>query len=107
MSPEERYARAASVAARRKAEFQSSAAAAKNRLTPARLKQDVRKKAAAKLNEAKSSVAKKAQERPVAVGAAATAFALYLFRRPISALFRRIYVRMTNPKPEESEIDDG
>lgn len=107
MSPEERYALASRRAEQQKAAFFSSAAAAKARVAPARLKQDVKDKALNRLMVTSDNVTTAAKERPFAVGAAASAFALYLFRRPLSALFRRMYVRITNRNPEESETDDG
>ncbi|HEX7741724.1 MAG TPA: hypothetical protein VF442_04720, partial [Sphingobium sp.] len=112
MSPEEQYRQASAQAERRKAELLSSAAAVKARIAPARLKQDVRQKAAESLAEGGAYIAAKATQRPVAVGAAAGALLLYVFRRPLSALFGRIYVRLTDRPPlkhrtETSETDDG
>lgn len=107
MSPEERYAEANGEAARKKAAFVSSAATAKARLSPARLKQDVKDKAFNSVQKGKTKIAATVQRRPLAAGAAATALTLYLFRRPVSALLKRMYVRITNRQPEESETDDG
>lgn len=112
MSPEEQYRQASAQAERRKAELLSSAAAVKARIAPGRLKQDVRQKAAESLAEGGAYIAAKVTQRPVAVGAAAGALLLYVFRRPLSALFGRIYVRLTDRPPlkhrtETSETDDG
>ncbi|HKY82099.1 MAG TPA: hypothetical protein VJM09_11590 [Sphingobium sp.] len=107
MSPEQQYRAASVEAERRKTALRTSAATAKARIAPARLVRDVKEKALDTLSNGKAYVVAKAEERPIAVGAAAGAFALYIFRRPLSALFKRIYVRITNRSPETSEIDDG
>lgn len=107
MSPEQRYRQASAQAEERKATFLSSAAVAKARLTPARLTRDAKEKASETLSNGKAYLTAKVQERPVAVGAAAGALVLYLFRRPLSALFRRMVVRITNRSPDTSETDDG
>ena len=107
MSLEEQYARATSQAEQRRAVFLSSAATAKARISPARLKQDVKNKAQNGLRDGSAKAKATVQEHPFAVGAAATALTLYFFRRPVSALLRRVYVRLTNRKPELSETDDG
>src|SRR3546814_5723878 len=45
------------------------------------------------------------RRRPAASAVAAGALALYLLRRPLGALFRRIYVRISNRTEEISETD--
>ncbi|HKT76830.1 MAG TPA: hypothetical protein VJQ78_08850 [Sphingobium sp.] len=107
MTEQQRYRQAAADAERKKAAFLSSAAAAKARIAPARLKEDVKQRAADGWASGKAQVAAQVQERPVAFGAAGAALLLYLFRRPLSALFRRAYVRIRNHSPEKSENDDG
>lgn len=107
MSLEERYVQATARAEQQKAVFLSSAAAAKARLAPARLKEDLKQKAVDGVLNGSAYVAAKAHQRPIAFGAAAGALVLYLFRRPISALFGRMYVRMKNSNPETSETQDG
>lgn len=107
MSSEERYRQATAQAEQRKVAFLASAAAVKARITPARLKQDVKQKAVDRLTEGGAYIAAKATQRPFAVGAAAGALLLYVFRRPISALFGRIYVRLNDRRPATSENDDG
>lgn len=107
MNQQERYAQASAAADRKKAAFLSSASAAKARITPARLKQDIKQKAKDGLANGSVGIAAQVKERPVAFGAAGAALLLYFFRRPLSALFRRAYVRIKNHSPERSENDDG
>ena len=107
MSLEERYAQATAEAAHKKAAFLCSTAAVKARVSPARLKQDAKQKVAVGMSNGSAYVAAKVQERPVAAGAAASALLLYMFRRPLWALFRRTYVRITNHTPETAEADNG
>ena len=107
MTQQQRYAQAAAEAERRKTAFLSSAAEAKARIAPARLKQDIKQKASEGLANGSAQLAAKVQERPIAFGAAGAALLLYLFRRPLSVLFRRAYVRIRNHSPEISENDDG
>ena len=107
MSSEEQYLQAAAEVERRKASFYSSAAAVKKRIAPARLKADIQDKVVDGLQKGAARVTTRVSERPVETGAAATAFLIYLNRRPLSALFRRLYVRITNRTPETSETHDG
>ncbi|WP_340264143.1 hypothetical protein [Sphingobium mellinum] len=107
MTQQESYAQAVVDAERKKAAFRSSVAAAKARIAPARLKQDIKQKATAGLKNGGAQLAASVNERPIAYGAAGAALLLYLFRRPVSALFRRAYVRIRNRTPEISENDDG
>ena len=107
MNALERYRQAEARAEQKKAQFLSSASAAKARISPARLKQDIKQKAVDSFSNGRDYVSAKVQERPVAAGAAAAALMIYLFRRPLSALFRRTYVRITNRHPERAETDNG
>lgn len=107
MTQQERYAEAIADVERKKAAFRSSAAAAKARIAPVRLKQDIKQKAADSLKNGGAQLAANVSERPIAYGAAGAALLVYLFRRPVSALFRRAYVRICNRTPEISENDDG
>lgn len=107
MTAEEQYQRATVEVEQKKAAFRSSATVAKARLSPTRLKQDVKGKVSDGLHKVSSTAMTQISERPVATSAAAGALAIYLFRRPLSALFRRIYVRITNRTPDQSEKDDG
>ena len=94
-----------------RAQMKISAAQAKARIAPALLIQDAKDKAIDGVSGAVSGAvalgAAKAQQRPVAVGAAATAFALFLARRPITALFQRLYVRFRNTSTDMPENDHG
>ena len=108
MSPEEQYRQARAQAEQRKAAFLSSATAAKARVAPARLKEDARHKLGDSLTDGKAYVEAKFHERPIAMSAAAGALALYLFRKPLWALFKPVYVRITNRTPDNiTETDDG
>ncbi|WP_242123029.1 hypothetical protein [Sphingobium sp. Sx8-8] len=107
MSQEEAYRAASTRADERKAAFLNSAQAAKARIAPARLKQDAKDKATETLLDGAAYAAAKVQQRPTATAAATAALGLYLFRRPLGALFRRLYVRINNRKEDTSETDDG
>lgn len=107
MTDEEQFRQASAEAERRKSAFLSSVAAAKARLSPARLKQDAKHKMSDGLYNSGSRAMATVSEHPVATGAAAGAVVLYLFRRPAWALFHRLYVRITNRTPDRSEKDHG
>lgn len=107
MNATERYLQAKASAEQKKAQFLSSASRARTRIAPARLKQDVKQKAADGLSNGCDYVSAKVRERPVAAGAAAAALMIYIFRRPLSALFKRTYVRIINRHPEKAETDNG
>lgn len=107
MSREHAYRAAAARANDARVQLLTSASDAKARISRARLKQDVVDKVTGTVLEGIAVGAAKAQQRPVAVGAALGAFGLFLFRRPVTALFGRLYVRLGNPKTENSETDDG
>ena len=85
----------------------ASATIAKDRVTPARLKQDVTARMWGAVKGSTVNAVAAAQQRPVAIGAALTGFALYLARRPLAALFGRLYVRISNTQPDISETDDA
>lgn len=107
MNLESRYRAACDRADAAKGRLHLTAEETKARITPARLKQDAKDKASATVRDGIAQVAAKAQQRPVAIGAAATAFGLFLFRRPLAALFGRLYVRFKNSGTDISENDDG
>lgn len=107
MTVETSYRAAVARAAVAKAQFRQSAQDARARVAPARLKQDVKDKIGGAAKRSVARVGEKAQKNPVAVGAAGTALVLFLARRPLTALFRRIYVRLTNARPHELENDNG
>lgn len=92
-------------AARR--QLQNSANRAKERLSPAALKQDAKDGISGAVRNVATNLTAKARQRPVATGAAAGAFLLYLGRRPLAALFRRLYVRLHDSQTQESETQDG
>ncbi|WP_062733839.1 hypothetical protein [Sphingobium abikonense] len=95
MSPTETAYRAAIAKAQaQKAQLVDSAQAAKERISPARLKQDAKDKVAATALDGVAYVGAKVQQRPIAIAAAAGALGLFMARRPIAALLRRLYVRI-------------
>lgn len=99
MSREAAYREAIQQAEEKKAQFLLSAGAAKARVAPARLKQDAKDKV---VSVAMDGAAKVGQH-PVAAGAGLTAFLLYLARRPLAALFRRLHIRFKNRNPENED----
>ena len=107
MNGTEQYRLATARAEQKKARFLASVSAAKERVKARRLKRDIKEKAVSGIHNGRSYVTDKVKQQPVAVGATATAILIYLFRRPISALFKRTYVRITNRNPERAETDDG
>jgi hypothetical protein len=107
MNLESRYRAACDRADAAKGRLQLTAEEAKARITPARLKQDAKDKASGAVRGGIARIAAEAQQRPVAIGAAATALGLFLFRRPLAALFGRLYVRLKNTDTDNSENDDG
>lgn len=107
MTPAERYRAASAYAQERRAILVDSAKAARDRIRPARLRQDAVDKVTGTALDGVAYVAAKGASRPVAFGAAAGALGLYLARRPLAALFRRLYVRITNRDTAVSEIEDG
>ncbi|WP_375195517.1 hypothetical protein [Sphingobium sp.] len=107
MSREEAFRAASTRAEERKSAFLSSAQAAKARVAPTRLKQDIRGKATETLLDGTAYAAAKIQQRPTATAAAVAALGIYLMRRPLGALFRRMYVRISNRTEETSETHDG
>lgn len=107
MNLETRYREACRRADEARGRLTESAAITKARIAPARIKQDMKDKATdAVLNGVTQAVAK-VQERPVATGAAVAAVGLFLARRPLTALFRRLYVRLYDAQLTKSETDDG
>ncbi|EQB30704.1 hypothetical protein [Sphingobium ummariense] len=100
MSGEADYKAATARAREARAHFLTSAQAARDRITPARLKQDAQAQAA----DVVGRMAAKARQRPIAIGTAAAALLAYLARRPLAALFGRLYVRLRNRKPESDDV---
>ncbi|MEC3949818.1 hypothetical protein [Sphingobium sp. HWE2-09] len=107
MNLETRYREACERADAARGRFQLTSEQAKARVSPARLKQDVKVKASGIVKNGAARLGSKVQQRPVAVGAAATALGLFLARRPLTALFRRLYVRFQDTQTDNSENDDG
>lgn len=107
MTREDQYRQATAEVERAKAAFLSSAEATKSRVAPARLMHDAKEKAGDTLVDGRERIVEGVKEHPVATAAAGGALLLYLFRRPLTALFRGAYVRVTNRPQEILETDDG
>jgi DNA-binding IclR family transcriptional regulator len=107
MTAQTSYREAVARAEIAKAQLRKSAQDTKERVSPARLKQDVKDKISGAAKRGVTRVSDKARQNPVAVGAAGTAFILFLARRPLTALFKRLYVRFTNARSHELENDNG
>lgn len=107
MSREQAYRAATEQASALRIQALNSLTDARARIAPARLKADAEAKVTATALDGIAYVGAKVQQRPVATGAAATGLILFLFRRPLTALFGRLYVRLRNRNTENSEIDDG
>ncbi|MCI4589974.1 hypothetical protein MOK15_07695 [Sphingobium sp. BYY-5] len=105
MNQETAYREACARAEEQRARLIDSTQAAVARVAPDRLKQDAIGKAKASALQGVAFVTAKMQKRPVAIGAAATAFGLFLMRRPLAALFSRLYVRFRNRQTDLTEID--
>lgn len=85
----------------------TSVQAARNRVAPARLRQDAAAGVVGAAMDGAAYAAAKARQRPIATGGAIAALLLYLARRPLAALFGRLYVRIRPPQTEVSETDNG
>ncbi|BBD97985.1 hypothetical protein SAMIE_1014860 [Sphingobium amiense] len=107
MTQETSYRAAVARAEAARAQLRQSAHDAGARIAPARLKQDVKAKISGAVKNSVARVGDKARKNPVAVGAAGAAILLYFARRPVTALFRRLYVRLTNARSNELETDNG
>lgn len=107
MSREQAYREATERAIHLRSKAVLSLADAQARIAPDRLKADAEAKITATALDGVAYVGAKARQRPVATGAAATGIVLFLFRRPLTALFGRLFVRLRNRNTEISEIDDG
>ncbi|WP_150292248.1 hypothetical protein [Sphingobium estronivorans] len=107
MNREDAYHTAKLRAEDRKAAFLSAVQTSKARVTPARLKQDAKDKISETVLDGAAYAAAKVRQRPAATAAAVSALAIYAMRRPIGALFRRLYVRISNRTEEISEIEHG
>lgn len=109
MSRTNRYRIAIARAEARRTAFLASAADAKARVAPARLKSDLKEKLVMSISDAGQSVANTVRTRPVASVAVAATVGAWFARRPIAALFRRLYVRLGHPDTalDNSETDNG
>lgn len=107
MSREAEFRAATARADAARAQLLHSLDRAKARVSPAALKLDAKDKVKSAASQAVAGAKAKAKERPFAVGAAGAAFLLYLGRRPLAALFRRLHVRLHDDHAQGSETDDG
>ncbi|MEJ7927665.1 hypothetical protein WG908_12975 [Sphingobium sp. AN641] len=104
MSSEEAYRAATERAEARRAALLDSIAAATARVTPARLRADAKDKVTQGMMALGTKTGDMVRDRPVMVAATASALVAYLARRPIAALFKRLYVRV---RDRNSENDNG
>ena len=104
MSARDDYRSATARAAEQRRLFMVSASATKSRIMPGRLAQDMRSAIKTKVGNAAANATDHVRDRPLAFGAAGAALVLYLARRPIGSLLRRLYVRM---RTGQWETDDG
>lgn len=106
MSRKEKFQAASDLVEARRSLFLANLKAARARLSPARLKADARDRVVHGLVDAGHNVRRTVQERPVATTAAALALGAYLARRPLAALFHRLYVRLRNGPDAHSISED-
>lgn len=106
MNRVEAYHAAHARAERAKAAFLESLSGTKARITPARLKSDARQKVTETVMNGAAGAAARVRERPVAFGAAAGALIIFLARKPLAALFRLLYVKLTSQR-DNPETDDA
>ncbi len=107
MSDGTSYREASARAQIAKERFTASAKAAKARVMPARLKQDVVTKIKKSASDTVSNTTAKVRENPIATSAAGGAFLLFLARRPLLALLRKSYVRCRKSYFKDMETDNG
>jgi hypothetical protein len=109
MSEKNSYQDACARAETARAQLFDSLSATKARLTPARLKADVRAKAVQSVVDTGHSIQAAVKKRPVAASAAGIAFFALLVRRPLGTLFRRLFVRLRDRREDRriSETDNG
>jgi hypothetical protein len=107
MTDETAYRAACLRADAARARFHDSADAARARVAPARLKQDVKDKLSGAARNGAAKVVETARERPAVAAAWGAGLLLFFGRRPLAALFRRLYVRFGNPHSTDTENDDG
>ncbi len=108
MSKAEDYQTVSEEARLKRSAFVASAAAAKARIAPARLRADLYENMAQSLSDTSAKAKATMRERPFATAAAATALIAFFARRPIGALFQRLYVRVKDRRnARKSETDNG
>ena len=109
MSRIDLYRMATARAQSQRAALMASAADAKARIAPARLKSDVKEKLVTTISDVGQSVADTARARPVAATAVALGLVAWFARRPIAALFGRLFVRFRHPDNDADmmETDNG
>ncbi len=93
MKTEDRYRASVLRARSARARFMQEVAAAKRRLAPQSLKAEARAATARAVQSAKAEVRATAAAHPIAIGAGASALILLIFRKPLTALSRYLYVR--------------
>jgi hypothetical protein len=105
MTTEERY-RLSNVQVRAaRARFLNDVAAAKARLAPDRLKAEARAAAVKAVTDVRREVRSTAAAHPLAIGAIVTTIVVVIFRKPLLALSRTLYVSFRNRRRSEAEPD--
>ena len=104
MSSEQAYRAATERAEARRAALLDSLAATRARVTPAKLGADAKNRLTQGMAAFGTKASETVRERPVVTATTAAAVVAYLARRPIAALFRRLYVRV---RDRNSENHDG
>lgn len=99
MTRRQEYIAAVQSADTKRESFLANAQIARNRISPSRLKSDVK----SKVHDAVESGRQKGKDvlhtHPVAVGVIGAGVVAYLFRRPLCRLVKRVSSRSTEPDP--------
>lgn len=88
------------------ARFLGALSVARARVAPARLKADVQAKLSEAASEAASRTRATAARHPFAIGALIAAFTAWLFRRPLGALSRHLFVLGRNRRRARISEDE-
>ncbi len=111
MSVKDSYRAACERADARRARLLDSLRATTARISPDRLRSDVRAKVVNGALDTAHTLRTAVRERPVAASAAGIALVAWLARRPLWTLFRRLFVEKTDEDQQDDrpqpETDDG
>jgi hypothetical protein len=101
MSREQELDRAVRKADAARHTFMASWQDARGRFSPPRLRAEAREKANAALQDLRDQARQSVRSHPLIAGGTLVAVIGWLFRRPIAALSRRLYVKMRDEITEE------